>query len=401
MKYLYLDASFGLSGDMILAALMDLGADVALFKEKMATLNLPVKIEVNETKRASLRALKVNVVIQKNNHIPRKWQDVKRLIEKSVFSRNVKKRSLAIFKNLFKAEALVHGYSFHEAHLHEAGADDAVIDIVGTCYLIDLLDIKEILSSPLNVGKGFVKTSHGVLPVPAPAVAELLKNTPIYSALADEELVTPTGAAIVSSLAQKFISFPEMCYEKMGCGAGSRNFSNFPNVLRVFYGNRSEVTPDKKIFQIETNIDDSNPQILAGFIDKALEMGAIDAFLTPVVMKKNRLGSKLTVLAGLDKIDVVVDSIFKETTSIGVRYFPVERRTLRREFLKARVLGEDIRIKVSILGDERVSVQPEYTDCKRIAKKKHVPVKKVMELALTWISASKAAEEKKGSKTSS
>jgi uncharacterized protein (TIGR00299 family) protein len=382
MRYVYLDASAGLSGDMVLAALLDLGVSPSFFKKEMADLKLGVDIHIKETKRASLRGLKVDVQLKAKKSIERRWKDVETLIKRSHLSSSVKKNSLAIFKNLFLAEAAVHGHKFEEAHLHEAGADDAIVDIVGTCFLVDVLGISELYSSPLNLGQGWVKTSHGSLPVPPPAVAELLKGIPVYSAWVKEELVTPTGAAIVSTLAKKFLPFPEICYEKIGCGAGARDFPNFPNILRAFYGKSEEFQAEKKVYLIETTIDDSSPQILAAFFDKAFELGALDVFSTPVFMKKNRLATKLTVLAETDKMDSLIQAIFKETSSIGVRYFPVERRVLERKIKKVRILGEDVAIKVSRLEGREINVQPEFSDCLRLAKKKGLPLKEIFRLAL-------------------
>jgi len=382
MKYIYFDASAGLSGDMILGALLDLGLSSSLFKEKMAELELPVDIQIKETKRASLRGLKVDIAVKAKKTVTRKWSDIDTLIKRTRFSSTVKKNASAIFKKLFEAEARVHGHKLQEAHLHEAGADDAIVDIVGSCFLAEVLDVSEFYSSPLNIGQGWVKTSHGRLPVPPPAVAELLKNIPVYSDWIREELVTPTGAAIVSTLVKKFIPFPEISYEKIGCGAGTRNLRNFPNILRAFYGNKKEFKANKKVYMIETNIDDSTPQVLAAFFDRAFSLGALDVFLAPVMMKKSRFATKLTILAEIDKIDSLISAIFKETTSIGVRYFPVERRVLARKIKKIRVLGEDVAIKISSLEGEEVNIQPEYSACLKLAKKSGVPVKKIMQLAV-------------------
>jgi uncharacterized protein (TIGR00299 family) protein len=230
------------------------------------------------------------------------------------------------------------------------------------------------------VGQGSVKTSHGILPVPPPAVAELLKGIPVYSDFVKQELVTPTGAAIVSSVVEKFLPFPELCYEKVGCGAGGRDFPDFPNILRIFYGERQSTETDRDIYVIETNIDDSTPEILASFYDKAFSLGALDVYLTPVFMKKNRLATKLTLLAELDKMDILIHAIFKETSSLGVRYFPVSRRVLERNIVKVRLFGEEIPVKVAFSGPETVNIQPEFSDCLKLAQKKDLPVKHVMEL---------------------
>jgi len=381
MKFIYFDAVAGMSGDMVLGALLDLGVPHDLFQETMAKLKLPVDIRISETKRSSLRALKVDVKVQETKSSSRKWADIENLINNAPLADEVKRMSLDIFKNLFEAEARVHGRSFADTHLHEAGADDALIDIVGCSYLVHQLDISAFYASPLNVGRGWVKSSHGILPVPPPAVAELLKGIPAYSAWVKQELVTPTGAAIAATLVEKFMPFPEICYEKIGCGAGGRDFPDFPNILRVFWGKEEDFKPDKDVYQIEANIDDSTPQILANFFDKAFMLGALDVFLTPVMMKKNRQATKLTVLAELAKMDNLVRAIFEETSSIGVRYYPVGRRILERKIVQVSILGEKIPVKVAYLEGEEVNIQPEYADCLKLAEKQKMPVKKIMELA--------------------
>lgn len=380
MKFIYFDAFSGLSGDMILGALLDLGVPPDTFIQKMAEFDLPVDIRVQETKKSSLRALKVDVRVRSKTEKTRKWADVEKLIANSTFSESVKNNALQIFQRLFEAEAHVHGHTFQKTHLHEAGADDAIIDIVGSCFLFEQLSISKFYASPLNVGQGSVKTSHGILPVPPPAVAELLKGIPVYSDFVKQELVTPTGAAIVSSVVEKFLPFPELCYEKVGCGAGGRDFPDFPNILRVFYGERQSTKTDRDIYVIETNIDDSTPEILASFYDKAFSLGALDVYLTPVFMKKNRLATKLTLLAELDKIDTLVHAIFEETSSLGVRYFPVSRRVLERKIIKVRLFGEEIPVKVAFSGPKAMNIQPEFSDCLKLAQKKDLPVKHVMEL---------------------
>lgn len=380
MKFVYFDALSGLSGDMILGALLDLGVSQDIFIQKMAELELPVDIEIEETQRASLRALKVDVRVRSKMEKTRKWEDVKKLIQNSSFSDSVKNSALQIFRRLFEAEARVHGHAFKDAHLHEAGADDAIIDIVGSSFLFEQLKISRFLASPLNVGQGTVKTSHGTLPVPPPAVAELLKGIPIYSDFVKQELVTPTGAAIVSSVVEKFLPFPELCYQEVGCGAGGRDFPDFPNILRVFYGDLGPEDADRDIYIIETNIDDSTPEILASFYDKAFSLGALDVYMTPVFMKKNRLATQLTVLAELDKIDILAHAIFEETSSLGVRYYPVSRRVLSRKIVKVQIFGEEISVKVGSIGTKEVSVQPEFSDCLALAQKKGLPVKHIMEL---------------------
>jgi uncharacterized protein (TIGR00299 family) protein len=381
MNTLYFDAAAGASGDMILGALLDLGTSRAQFLSKMSGLRLPVDIRIRSVRRTGLRGLKVDVRVKKESR-PRRWADIEVVIKKSRFPDRVKSRALAVFKTLFEAEAKVHGKKLRSVHLHEAGADDALIDVLGSAYLVETMDVGKVYCSPLNVGSGWVRTSHGVLPVPPPAVAEILREATVYSAWAKEELVTPTGAAILATWAEAFIPFPEMSYTRIGCGAGSRDLGDLPNILRVFQGKEREFQAQKNVFQVETNLDDASPQLLAHFMDEALRLGALDVFLTPVTMKKGRLGVKLTLLTDAAKMDGLVEAVFRETSSIGVRYFPVARRILQRDVWKVRVLGEEVGIKVGTLRGGEVNVQPEFSDCLRVAQKKGLPVKVIHQLAI-------------------
>lgn len=381
MNTLYFDASAGASGDMILGALLDLGVSKTQFLDKMAGLRLPVDIRFRSVKRAGLRGIKVDVLVKKESR-PRRLADIEAVIRKSGFSGSVKAQALAVFKTLFAAEAKVHGEPLRSVHLHEAGADDALVDILGCAYLAEVLEVGKVYCSPLNVGSGWVRTSHGVLPVPPPAVAEILKRAPVYSAWAEDELVTPTGAAILAAWTNVFISLPEIQYDRIGCGAGTRNIKHFPNILRVFYSKERHIQAPKRIYQVEANLDDANPQVLAHFMEKALRLGALDAFLTPVTMKKGRLGVQLTLLVDTARMDEIVEAVFRETNSLGLRYFPVERRTLEREIRKVRVLGEEIAIKTGTLRGGEINVQPEFSDCLRVAEKKGVPVKVIHQRAL-------------------
>jgi pyridinium-3,5-bisthiocarboxylic acid mononucleotide nickel chelatase len=381
MKYAYFDASSGLSGDMILGALLDLGVSRPKFKKAIKALGLPVRLKIHDVERSHLRGLKVDVEVIRPNTPARHWADIERFIKKAPLASAVKARGLLVFKNLFEAEAKVHGEPFDHVHLHEAGADDALVDVLGCAWLVEELGIGEIYCSPLNVGSGWVKTDHGVLPVPPPAVAELLKGVPVYSAVAQAELVTPTGAAIVKTLVSKFLALPELTYGRIGCGAGGRDIPGLPNILRVFYGERSALSPGKKVYLVEATIDDANPQVLAAFLDKALELGALDASLAPLVMKKNRLGTKLTILAELAHLDRLITAVFEETSSIGVRYFPVERRALERSVETVKILGEPVRIKTASLDGRMLNAQPEYEDALALARKKGLPLKDVLRRA--------------------
>ncbi len=380
--HLHFDAASGLSGDMILAALLDLGASRDEFRARMAGLRLPVEIRLREVRRNGFRGLQVDVAVDRRRRVERNLAQVEAIIRRGRFSATVKERAVAVFRRLFAAEAKVHGRTLRTAHLHEAGADDALVDVVGACHLAETLGVGSFSCSPLNVGSGWVKSSHGLLPVPPPAVGELLRGVPVYAAGPAAELVTPTGAAIITTFAQSFAPLPELQYEKIGYGAGSREFPEIPNILRVFYGRAAKAGPNRHVSVIEATIDDATPQLLAHFLDRALELGALDAFLTPVVMKKSRLGTKLTLLAEADRIDALVEAVFRETPSIGVRTYPVERRVLEREFRRVRIHGEEVRIKVSALGGRAVNAQPEFEDCVRAARKTGRPLKEVLSAAL-------------------
>lgn len=381
MKYVYFDASSGVSGDMILGALMDLGITLAAFSKKMGELQLPVEITATEVKRASLRGLKVDVRVRSKKKVSRKWRDVQKIIENSTFPSACIERANLIFHRLFQAEAYVHGRELEDTHLHEAGADDAIIDIIGSSWMLEELRVRKFYASPLNLGRGWVKSSHGMLPVPPPAVGELLKDIPVYSAHVEKELVTPTGAAILSTIVDEFLPLPELCYHKIGYGAGSQDFPGYPNILRVFYGDADEIRSDQKVHVIETNIDDENPQILGHFMDVALKRGALDVFFTPVFTKKNRPATKLTILAELDKIDDLVQALFRETSTIGVRHFPVQRRVLKRDMQNVRVLGIEIPVKVATIGEDEINVQPEFSACLEAAERANRPLREVMQLA--------------------
>ncbi len=423
----YFNCSSGISGDMILGALVDAGLPPQKLKKSLSC--LPVKgykLTIRKVKRAGFLATKVNVEIQKGvkggGQGARKWKDIEKIINKSTFSKDIKQTGLYIFKRLFEAEAKVHGERFEDIHLHELGAIDCIIDIFGALIGIDIIGIKKIYSSPLNLGSGTIKTEHGILPVPAPATAELLKNVPVYSSdiypirkcvpfnpLKDKhltrqnflsngvnfELTTPTGAVLISTLADSFGTMPDMQISKIGVGAGNKDFKKQPNVLRVFIGKTSDIrhqtlesrrqradvrqqTSEQKITIIETNIDDMNPQVYEYVMEKLFKSGALDVFLAQVIMKKGRPGIKLTVLCSEDKRDELIKLILSETTSIGVRFHEVQRKTLQRTIESKNTKFGKIDIKVSRLGNDIVKITPEYEGCKKIAKKFNIPLIEVI-----------------------
>lgn len=382
----YFDCFSGISGDMILGALVDAGVPVNRLQKELSSLQVKgYKLELKKVKRAGLRATKVDVVIkrsksstEKNGDI-RKWKDIKGLIDRSSLSKEIKQKGKSIFKKLFEAEAIVHGGRYDRVHLHELGAIDCIIDIFGALICLDILGINSVYSSPVNVGSGNVRTDHGLLPVPAPATVELLKGKPVYSSDIKYELTTPTGAALISSIASGFGSIPFMEISETGIGAGSADFKSQPNVLRVFIGQKPAYTCDQNngVTVIETNIDDMNPQIYEHVMDNLFKAGAIDVFLTQVIMKKGRPGIKLTVLCDDDKKGILADIILKETTSIGLRYYRADRKILKREIKSINTRYGKVRFKIAHLNkkDRRRSI--EYEDCRKISRKFNIPLVEV------------------------
>lgn len=384
MKYIYFDCSSGASGDMILASLLSLGIPVEEFQQAMQRLKLPVEIKVSRGKAQGLVGTRVEVITSGQSS-PRNFEEVRKVINRSRLEAEIKAKAIQIFRRLFQAESRVHGTGFVRTHLHEAAADDALVDITGSCWLLQRLEVDRVYFSPVNLGSGFIKTSHGLLPVPAPAVAELMKGYPVYRSGEQTELLTPTGAAILTTLGECWTEWPQLTYDQVGYGLGQKELQLQPNVLRSFYGELNSSKLPAAVFQLEATIDDSSPQVLGYFLDKALNSGALEAYLTPVVMKKSRLGTKLTVLVEADKIDTLIETVFRETTTIGIRYFPVARRILQRTITEVKLGPHRIRIKEAFLGKERINIQPEYEDCRRAAEALNLPLKKVILLSLEKI----------------
>src|SRR5579872_981371 len=310
--------------------------------------------------------------------------EIRNIIAKTAISDAAKATAVAIFEALGAAEAKIHATDVETVHFHEVGAIDAMVDIVCAAVGVEALGVDEIVCSPLNVGGGTVTCAHGTLPVPAPATLELLKNAPVYSSGIQVELVTPTGAAIVKTLVRRFAPFPQMSVEKIGYGAGTRDFDGHANVVRLSVGEAlSELSQDKEtITVIEANIDDLNPQVFGYVVDRLLEEGALDAFGVPAQMKKNRPGMLLTVLCRNEDASRLADLIFIETTTLGVRQRQEKRRTLAREWVTIATRWGNVRLKIASMNGTTTNYAPEYEDCRRIASEQHVPLKSVMQEAL-------------------
>ncbi len=385
MKILYIDCPTGISGDMFLGAMIDLGVDHKMLFRELKKLPLgkadKIDVKIGKEVRHSVTGTSFRVRLKESHH-HRTFKDIKGIIEKSRLSPAVKKLSSSIFKNIAGAEAKIHGINPDHVHFHEVGAMDSIIDIVGAAVAVTSLQIERTISSPVPLGSGMVKTMHGTLPVPAPATLEILKGVPVRKSDIPFELTTPTGAAIVKTLAVEYGSIPSMILEKTGYGAGKKDFKESANLLRLVVGRVEETKGSGgRLFILETNIDDMSPQIAGYLMERLFENGALDVFFTPVLMKKSRPGTLLSVLTGEEGKDALMQIIFDESTSIGVRAYPVERYCLERKIIKVRTAFGVVRVKASLRDKRVINSQPEYEDCRSIAEKQGIPLKKVLDAA--------------------
>lgn len=378
MRTAYFHCSSGISGDMCVGALLHAGADYAALKGQLALLPLHhYDISYSPVLKNSISAGKFDVTYQ-DDHPHRHLDDILRIIQDSGLSPEIKEKSAAIFKKLAQAEAKVHGTTPEAIHFHEVGAVDAIIDIVGTVICLSLLGVEKILSSPLPMGHGFIHCAHGVLPLPAPATRELLKGIPQYGIDVQGELVTPTGAAIISTLAHSFGPLPEMTIDTFGYGAGTKDYA-IPNMLTVSLGHDKESgahLSSEEITVVETTIDDMNPEIFSYLWEIIFSMGALDMYITPVYMKKGRPGSLVTVLCRTEGLDPILHVLLRETSSLGVRIRKEYRRCCSRQKITVQTKYGPVGIKIG-QGDGTANLAPEYEDCKELAKKHQIPLKEV------------------------
>lgn len=426
MRIAYLDCFSGISGDMFLGALIDAGVAHEIFEQTVKVLDVGATVEISRVNRSGITATKVDVMVNGERDSPRVGRagvsghhnnthhhahghthshqhshdhhddhshhhgrglvEIREIISKAGLSESVKKNALAIFERLGTAEAKIHNIPLEQIHFHEVGAVDALVDITCAAVGAEALGVDEMICSPLNVGGGTVICAHGTFPVPAPATVELLTGVPVFSSGLQAELVTPTGAAIVRTLATRFASFPEMKIERAGYGAGTRDFPAHANVLRITIGDApSELaanTSQETISVLEANLDDLNPQVFGYVMDRLLEAGALDVFGTPAQMKKNRPGTLLSVLVKPDDADKLAQIIFAETTTLGVRRREEKRHALARKWQTVSTRFGDVRIKIASLNGTVSSYAPEYEDCRRIAAEHRVPLKLVMQEAV-------------------
>jgi uncharacterized protein (TIGR00299 family) protein len=371
---------------MLLAALLDAGLELEPLLDELR--KIPVagyEFKRARVLRGGLSGTRVEIYIsqpQPERHL----REIRQLLEGSALTQAVKTQALKMFERLAEVEGKLHGKPPAEIHFHEVGAVDAILDIVGACVGLERLEIDELTCSPLNVGGGQVQAAHGTLPVPAPATAELLKGAPIYSSGVEGELVTPTGAVIVATLASSFGPMPPIKVARIGYGAGSRDYPRHPNIARLFVGGRAEVShpelrvpnPAEVVTVIEANVDDMSPQLYGYLVERALAAGALDITCGSIQMKKNRPGLEISVLCAPERAEPLAQLLFEETTTIGLRIYEAGRLVLAREMVNVETPYGRVRVKVARRGGKVMNVAPEYEDCERLAAEKSVPLKQVM-----------------------
>ncbi|AVP60807.1 nickel pincer cofactor biosynthesis protein LarC [Clostridium sporogenes] len=418
-KILYYDCFSGISGDMNLGALIDLGVDKDHLLKELAKLNIndEFEIKINKDSRKGISGTKVDVILKNSydhnhehehnhecehrhkhnhqndhnhehghnhDHNHRNLININKIIDNSELKNNVKKISKDIFLEVAKAEGKVHNKPLEEVHFHEVGATDSIVDIVGAAICLDYLKVDKVLCSKVQVGSGFVKCAHGTMPVPAPATAEILKDIPMVSS--EEipfEATTPTGAAIVASTVYKFTQNKNFHIEKVGYGIGGKDLSDIPNVLRIFLAENKEQEGNdieqEEALVLECNIDDMNSEIYEYVINKLLNEGASDAYITPIIMKKTRPAAKLTVLCENKLENIMKEIMFKETTTLGIRKYSVEKSMLKRKVEKVNTIYGEVSVKKSYLKGQVLNSKPEYEDCKKIALENNISIKEVYE----------------------
>jgi hypothetical protein len=385
MKILYFDCFSGMAGDMALGALVDAGLDPDILSRELKKLKIKgYELKTAKVMRGTLSGTKFDVIVKDSHreHSHRSLAEISKLIDESSLSSTVKENAKNIFNTIGKAESKIHGIGDKKRlHLHELGDIDSIVDIVGLAIAIDALRIDKVYSSPVSFGRTILNTKGGVLPAPSPASLEILRGVPVKASGIDSELVTPTGAGILKTLSKGFGDMPQMKVSDIGYGAGTESLSEIPNMLRVIIGESSEAYEEDKVFVIETNIDDMNPQNFEYLFEKLLKDGALDAYTTTIQMKKSRPAFKLTVLSDRSKLERLCSIIFSETTSIGIRYYEVERFKLRREIVKVNTRYGNIKVKLSKGPDGILTVSPEYDECVKAARARGVPLKRVCEEA--------------------
>ena len=388
MKIAYFDCFSGISGDMTVGALLDAGLKIETLEKELNKLGLfGYQLEVNKVVKKGISATQFKVKI-KEEGVERRFKDILDIFEKSKLNEEIKKETKKIFFNIAQAESKIHRKDIDKIHFHEIGGLDSIIDIASAVIGIKTLGIEEIYSSALPVGEGFVKCAHGVIPVPAPATLELLKNIPIYSGGIESEMITPTGAGIIGTLAKSFGERPLMKIERIGYGAGEKEFT-IPNLLRVSIGekilkdeNLKDGYVSDETVLIESNIDDMNPEFYDYIMEKLFFQGALDVFLTPIQMKKNRPAHMLSIIVYEQNLKEILEVLFSESTTLGIRIREIKRLRLAQQNFIAETKYGKIKVKVGMFKGEIKNIAPEYEDCKKMAKQHKVPLKEVYDEAM-------------------
>ncbi|SMC21547.1 hypothetical protein SAMN02746041_01213 [Desulfacinum hydrothermale DSM 13146] len=381
MRIAYFDAFSGVSGDMILGALLDAGFPKRKLESGLRALNLPGwDLKTCRESRGAITGTRL-VVLETESQPHRHYRDLKSLLQRSELPDTIKETSLRILRRLAEAEARVHGMDPDQVHFHEVGAVDTLVDIVGAALGLEHLAIEEIVASPLPLGHGFVECSHGRLPLPSPATVALLEGVPIRSGRAERELVTPTGAAILSTICRAFGPIPAMTLEKVGYGVGRHPEPNPPNVLRLMVGRTAEDFSSRPLLLLETHIDDMNPEFYDHLLEGCLRDGALDVCLVPMHMKKNRPAVLVRVLAEPERKDTILRRLFSDTSTLGVRWHTVERAELPRRTFRVATAWGPVTVKEARAPDGSIRIQPEYEDCKRAARENNVSILRVYEEA--------------------
>lgn len=411
MKVLYYDCFSGISGDMNLGALVDVGVDAQYLIDELNKLPIDNEFEliIEKKQKMGITGTKVNVILKQrqhdhadhsnhyhsedphhhhahddkdphkpihSHHTHRSLKEIEEIINSSTLSETVKKLSLVMFYQVAEAEGKIHGKSLYEVHFHEVGAVDSIVDIVGAAICIDYLKVDKIYSSTIEVGSGMVKCAHGLMPVPAPAVSEILKSIPIHKGRVQSETTTPTGAAILKSTVEEFTDELNFNIQQTGYGVGTKDFE-IPNVLRVFLGELENLYETERQILIETNIDDMNPEFFSYIEEMLFKNGALDVYKTPITMKRGRPATLFSILVNEKNATKIQQILFHETSTLGIRQHYVNKIMLNRIFEKVDTKYGQITIKKGILNGKIVKVKPEFSDCERLAKEKHVPIKEI------------------------
>jgi len=375
MRIAYLDTISGIAGDMTMAAFVSAGLPLDELSAELKKLSIGgFELMGSHVQRSGISAVHIDVVVSHEPHYHRHLKDIQSIIIQSALPDRVKERAQSVFSTIAKAEAKVHNTAIEKVHFHEVGALDSIVDIVGTAICLELLGVQCVYSSPVKLGSGgFIDTEHGKMPIPTPATVEILKDYPTILTDIPFELTTPTGAAIIKSLSSGVLTMEHLKIESIGYGAGTKEFDGVPNLLRVFVGELPQTYENDELVMVETNIDNMNPEIYPYVLERLLAAGAHDAYIIPIIMKKGRPGILFSVLTSRSAIEAIIDIMFRETTTLGLRIQPVERRKLTRSQREVQTSFGFVKAKViSVSGQERLV--PEFEECKRLAKERGLPL---------------------------